>query len=189
MLTKISKASTSFLIHHQVISAEKQRIYIYGFEVIYSTIVGFCSILCLGIISHAILETLVFLFYFTMIRLFAGGYHAPTYGSCFLLTNGVYLAERVFAVILPMDLFCLWGLFLINIIYIWSTAPAPNPYRKLSDAKLKINQKRLRISLVACILLMVVYQYFNLQWIMSEAVASLSLISGLILLTKIKRRN
>ena len=41
MLTNISKASAAFLINKKAVSEEKQKIYQYGFEVLYSTAFGF----------------------------------------------------------------------------------------------------------------------------------------------------
>ena len=64
MLTNISKASTAFLINKRAVSEEKQKIYQYGFEVLYSTAFGLGTILCLGIIGQALPETLIFLTYF-----------------------------------------------------------------------------------------------------------------------------
>lgn len=188
MLTKISEASTAFLINKKAVSEEKQKIYQYGFEVLYSTAFGLGAVLCLGIIGQALPETLIFLTYFIIIRLFAGGYHAPTYAGCFLVTNAAYLAERLLAECLPEKLSVLWILFLCNIAYIWLEAPVQNPHRRLSGKSLRVNRARAHISLLLSVIAMFFYQCFGLFWVMSEAVSALTIVSGLIILTKIKRR-
>lgn len=184
MLSRISEASTLFFIGRQIIPQEKKKIYQYGFEVIYSTGLGLGSILCLGALLGAVPETLIFLAYFIVIRLFAGGYHAPTYGGCFILTNSVYLAERLLAECLPEHLFLFWVLFFLNLIYIWREAPAPNPYRKQREKSRRVNQRMARISLIGSTLLMMFCHFSGLFWVMSETVSALTVISGLIILTK-----
>ena len=188
MLTNISKASTAFLINKRAVSEEKQKIYQYGFEVLYSTAFGLGTILCLGIIGQALPETLIFLTYFIIIRLFAGGYHAPNYAGCFLITNAAYLAERMLAEYLPEKPSVLWILFLCNIVYIWLEAPVQTPHRRLSAKRLRVNRVRTHISLILSVIAMFFYQRFGLFWVMSEALSALMIVSVLIILTKIKRR-
>lgn len=188
MLTRISEASTAFLIKKKVVSEEKQKVYQYGFEILYSTAFGLGTVLCLGIIGQVVPETLIFLTYFIIIRLFAGGYHAPTYAGCFLVTNAAYLAERLLAEFLPARFSALWILFLCNVVYIWLEAPVQNLYRRLNEKRLRINRVRAHISLILSVVAMFFYQCFGLFWVMSEAASALTIVSGLIILTKVKRR-
>ena len=51
-----------------------------------------CSIMLLSLLFGDPASAFLFLGVFFFLRLFAGGYHAPTYARCFLLTNSVYLA-------------------------------------------------------------------------------------------------
>ncbi len=71
---------------------EKQKgIYIYGFQLFLSSSAVMVSIFILSCLLKSISTSFIFSLIFVSIRLFSGGYHAKTYGRCFLLSNSVYL--------------------------------------------------------------------------------------------------
>lgn len=72
--------------------AIEKAIYEYGIQLSLSTLASMCSIVMLGLLLKNPASAFIFLGVFFFLRLFSGGYHAPTYARCFLLTNSVYLA-------------------------------------------------------------------------------------------------
>ena len=184
MLGRIGRASAECLIERGIVPETKRAVYIYGFEVIYSTCFSLGAILLLGCVGHRTKETLVFLGYFIVIRLFAGGYHAPTYGGCFLVTVGAYGAAQILEAALVWAEWALWPLLAVNTAYIWKQAPVPNPHRRMSGERRNRNRRRARLCLILSVILMAVYQYCRLSWIMSGAVSTLTVISVMIRMTK-----
>lgn len=100
MLQSFAKYLTDTLYRHCPLSPQKRPIFQYGFEITTSTLSSAFSILLISIFLRDVLSACLFLGIFFFLRLFAGGYHAPTYARCFILTNSVYLmvylVSRVF---------------------------------------------------------------------------------------------
>ena len=85
MLENIASRLTDQLYLHCPLDQRKKVIYTYGIQLSLSTLASMCSIVLLGILLGDAPSAF-------FLRLFGGGYHAPTYARCFLLTNSVYLA-------------------------------------------------------------------------------------------------
>ena len=58
------------------------EIYVYGFELIISSIVETGALLLVGFLISKFVETILFLVSFSSIRFFSGGYHANSYFKC-----------------------------------------------------------------------------------------------------------
>ena len=89
MLRVLAERCTDVLINHETIQKGKKNIYIYGFELFWSTTFCVLSILALSILLGYFKLAVTFLLFFMPVRVAAGGYHAKSYGRCFILTNSV----------------------------------------------------------------------------------------------------
>lgn len=75
---------------NQAGSEDEKEVVIYGLEIMVSTIVNLLVLLFIGLISNNLLETIIFIGCFCMIRGQAGGYHANSYISCLLCSIFTY---------------------------------------------------------------------------------------------------
>lgn len=152
MLHRCAEMLTDKLFQVCNIENSKSPVFIYGFELALSTISSIISILvisaCLSILPTAI----VFLISFCSLRMFCGGYHAKTYGRCFILTNIVYIVTIGCAFIseryllkVPLLIIGAVSLF-FSVITIFVLAPVKNIHHPLSQEKYLKNRKR------ACVL-------------------------------------
>lgn len=64
---------------------EVQDFYRYGIEISISSLLNIILVLSVGVLIHHVLESIIFLSLFILIRSFTGGYHADTYFRCNLL--------------------------------------------------------------------------------------------------------
>ncbi len=62
------------------------EIYVYGFELLLSSLIETGAIILTGCLFGKFLETILFLLSFSSIRFFSGGYHAKSYLRCFIVT-------------------------------------------------------------------------------------------------------
>lgn len=84
MLHKLSER-IAFLIYRE--SDEFPiEVYVYGLELIISSILETSALLIIGYIINRLCETLTFLISFSSIRFFSGGYHSKSYLRCFFTT-------------------------------------------------------------------------------------------------------
>lgn len=79
MLENIASRLTDQLYLHCPLDQRKKVIYTYGIQLSLSTLASMCSIVLLGILLGDAPSAFLFLGVFFFLRLFGGGYHAPTY--------------------------------------------------------------------------------------------------------------
>lgn len=128
MLRLFSEKCTLILLKNGVIQDNQRSIYIYGFELFWSTSLCIVSILSLGALFGYLNSAVIFLLFFMPIRMAAGGYHAKSYGACFVLTNCIALlcafaSKWLWHVDELWVSFSLWLALLFSFVYIWKMAP------------------------------------------------------------------
>ena len=133
MLRKISLKCSNVFLNSNVIFNNQYDVFVYGLELFIST--GLCIISVLGISVWLNMGWLgaLFLICFMPIRTLVGGYHASTYGKCFMITNTIAIINIIVCswldkLCLPntIDFFILFCLF----IYIILQTPV-NSYSKV----------------------------------------------------------
>ena len=85
MVAKWSHGITVALADKGVIERSKSEIYIYGFEILISTLLNALIIITIAILTNTFLLSLAFLASFGTLRLYTGGFHASTHLRCFVL--------------------------------------------------------------------------------------------------------
>ena len=127
------------------------EIYTYGMELLISSILETVILLILGILLNKFIETLIFIFAFSAIRFFTGGYHAKTYSGCAIVTVFVYLftlsCYEILWKYLSDYLICIYTLvLLISLLLIVKFAPIENVGKSIEN-----KQKIKRISVIVLI--------------------------------------
>lgn len=136
MLRLLAERCTDALIRHEAIDPVRKAVYIYGFELFWSTFLCICSILTWGCLTGYGADGAVFLLFFMPVRTAAGGYHARSYRNCFLLTNCIALSACVISRGISrsgISMEISWLLFELSFFYIWRQAPfvsASHPLRE-----------------------------------------------------------
>ena len=92
MIAELSKRMSLFLCKKEIVEQEMAEVYQYGFEIIFSTLIGFFITIAIGAVFRMFLVSLVYYFAFVALRQFTGGYHANTYLKC----NLIFAASTTF---------------------------------------------------------------------------------------------
>lgn len=103
MLESIAEDITFLLLKNKIIEYEDSDIYIYGFQVIISSMMVTMSLLILGVLLNRILLTLVFMLVFVSLRINTGGYHADQFKDCLRLSLMIYLVEILLVKLIPNE--------------------------------------------------------------------------------------
>lgn len=147
MLNKCAVRLTNILYDKTKLDIQKRKIYVYGFEIALSTLL---DILCMVLVSLLFFKgtyILAFLFFFMFTRFFTGGFHAKTYASCFLLSNGLFLI-CCFTISLLVAIHIWWLPLLPAIlcvpVVLWYT-PIRNEKHPLSEISYKRNRRFSRV--------------------------------------------
>ena len=134
-----------FITKQNVISndEEVQNFYKYGIEISISSLLNIFLVVCLGLIIHHVIESIIFISIFILIRSFTGGYHANTYFKCNLLMCVTYILIVSLNIILSnrITLPIVIGLVCFNLTVVWILGPVENknkPIEQFRRTKLKV---------------------------------------------------
>lgn len=110
MITKLASNITEALCALSVIEDEDKELYIYGFFVLLSHGIFFVISASFGIIFGTLWESIVFYIMFSILRRYAGGFHASRESTCTLCTTialfmssaGISILEKAGGIVLPL---------------------------------------------------------------------------------------
>lgn len=88
MIHKISSKITSMFLSDN--REYPQEVYRYGMEIILSSLTGCLSVILISALLGDVLEGIIYIAALSLIRLFAGGYHADTYLKCNIITISTF---------------------------------------------------------------------------------------------------
>lgn len=139
---KISKKITDILVTNEIIESQKKDIYFYCLDFALDLILFNCSLLLIGGLLDFFLPSLVYIIILVPILMLAGGAHAKSPYSCFLLSYSIYFLtlflSRLPYLIMP-------GLYILLIslltLIIWGLAPVETTYKHYTtDERTKIKK-------------------------------------------------
>lgn len=134
---------------NEIIESQKKDIYFYCLDFALDLILFNCSLLLIGGLLDFFLPSLVYIIILVPIRMLAGGAHAKSPYSCFLLSYSIYFLtlflSRLPYLIMP-------GLYILLIslltVMIWVLAPVGNAHKHYTTAERTKNQKNIVLSVI-----------------------------------------
>ena len=189
MLNKLGKRLTNTLINNNQIDESERCLYEYGFFILLSNVIYVTITLILGSVFNIIIESMAFYFAFSLIRRYAGGFHASSEMKCTLITTiSIFLCllctklcetnNIQMPILIPT---------MIAAIYIFILCPLDTPEKPLTKEEYKYFRKISWLILLLIVLMISIGWYFKLEFIMYPCCMSLILESILLVLGKIKR--
>lgn len=146
MMEQLSKMCTEVFLKYKVISDDEFEIYVYGFDLLFTTMLSVVSILILASALSSFLDGIIFILIFFVMRMFVGGYHAETHWGCFIVTNVTFCISLFFyRVLYRLSLYNCIFIFLISVGCIFCWAPIVHPNQPLTAEKYGKNRKYIRI--------------------------------------------
>ena len=188
MLGYLSNHLVDFLLHKGTVREEDRDIYVYGYQIIISSMFGIILVLILGVFLKCLPESLTFLVVFIITRQYCGGYHARTFFKCCVLFIFSYLAillltELIIDRIVIYQIICL---LLIYIITIFKYAPVENENKRLSG-KAKASNRKKSIALSLFWSLIAIGLYSRLHALSLMIVLTLILVTIFILVVEFRK--
>lgn len=148
---------SSFFLFHSLIEEKDFETYTYCFEVILSGIFFFASILSFSYILGLFWATVFYLLSFSLIRKYAGGFHAATHGQCFIISFVTYIVYIIcLYTISPEYYFHLSYVFVILATYLLLTLCPNIAYHKNSFHPEKLEKMKAKLKNYIIVFLFVV---------------------------------
>ena len=83
----MSEKIANWLIGQKAISSDERELYAYAVHCLFSLIYPIAFAFVLGIIFGMVMEAIVMIIPFMIIRKFSGGYHADSFGKCLIISS------------------------------------------------------------------------------------------------------
>jgi len=139
MISKISFRIVRILLRNNIIEADDDEIYQYGFEMILSTLVMLLIVLACGFIFGEMISSIVFFIMFALVRSSSGGYHADTHFKCNMMYT-INLAIVLFWIRLAPPYYSISShimFLLIFLLMVYRFSPIENPNKPLDSFQKK----------------------------------------------------
>lgn len=189
MLNKNANRLVNLLEKYYLLPDGERPIYVYGFELLISTLSSMLSIIGISLIINKPIYALFFFLFFFTLRLFCGGYHASTYLKCFITTNAVFIS----IVILTRLILLLQVQRIIPVAVIFSTAsvwifsPVKNIHHPCSEKTYEKNKNISRILSSLYLALFIYLCFFTNQYdVIVQSGLSFTMVSVMIIIEKIR---
>lgn len=174
MLDKMSSMCTCVLLKRNIINESKTSIFIYGFEFFFSTVLSLISMLLISIAFQMTKEGIIFILFFMPIRMSAGGYHASSFGRCFILTNTIFILYLLLCkLIVPvLNIYLCIIITAVTLIYICINAPIVNINHPITLKRQHINHIRTRQIAAAELIIILLLYIINAESLIRAAMIS-----------------
>ena len=135
MITKMSSAITKWLLHAGAISESDRELYEYAAYSFLFSLLPLCLVVILGCITGMVIEGLLMILPFMLIRKFSGGFHLKSPGIC-LLSSTLLLSAFLFIIrfVVAKHQTILFTCFVVaSTLQIFLCSPIDNDARKLNE--------------------------------------------------------
>lgn len=177
MISLLSKIIVRMLAESgQIVEGDKE-LYEYGCFIVLSQGLFFSLSGLFGLLFGNAWESLVFYILFSVIRCYAGGYHAPNETLCTIFTSLALLISSIIIRILDeINLGTISiAIALVSGIVVFFVGPIDSSKKPLTDKELAYNRKKMRICVIAILFIAVCGVLTNAVGITYAAVTSVTL--------------
>ena len=145
MLKELSNKITKKLVDINIIEAADSELYEYGFWQGSVLFFNFLTVVLLGILFNMLLESIIFLIFYGVLRTIAGGYHARTQHACYILSILLMVVVLIMLKTFPWNTIICCILTILSISVIFILAPVQDENKLLDETEKKIFKKLSRV--------------------------------------------
>jgi accessory gene regulator B len=153
VLKEIAEELSLILVTNKIIKLDNRKYYTYGIELILNDTVTFLIIGIIAISTNMLLDSVVYLLVFCILRAYAGGYHCKTYVQCLITSLTIYSFMLLLDTYIANDLKLIISFILMAIScpVIFIFAPISNENSPVTEAQEKKYKLFSRILVIAII--------------------------------------
>ena len=189
MLKEFSNKITKKLVDINVIEEADSELYEYGFWQGGVLFFNFLTVVLLGILFNILLESIIFLIFYGVLRTIAGGYHARTQHVCYILSVLLMIVVLTILKTFPWNIILCCILTVLSISVIFILAPVQDENKLLDEIEKKFFKKLSRIiSLLYGFIIFLLF-LFNKNELAYCVVISLFILTIMLVLGKIRNKS
>ncbi|MDY5576334.1 MAG: accessory gene regulator B family protein [Lachnospiraceae bacterium] len=142
MFEGISEYIINCMLKEQVIKQEDIDIYRFGLHQMLILSLNIITTIAIGVLFRQPIEALLFVFFFSALRKYAGGFHASTVLRCYLLTTTVLAVTLWIIRYVDISCFSYMTIYLFASVIVLILAPLGTSERSLDAIETIIYRKR-----------------------------------------------
>lgn len=186
MFSNLSVFIADKFVEKHIIISEDREIYQYGFCQLFSILLNIITVIAFGIAFGMILESIIFLLSYMLIRRYAGGFHAKTPIRCY-----IYSSVMILLVLLAIKLII--NSILISIIIavtgsviIFLLSPVEDQNKPLDSTEKLVYRKKTIIYLIFETLVNIIMMIMNFPMVYKPLCMAVFCIGLLVFLGQLK---
>ncbi|MCR5636217.1 MAG: accessory gene regulator B family protein [Clostridiales bacterium] len=155
------------------------EVYIYGVELLISSLTGTLFILIEAVLFNALPESIIYLISLAAVRVFTGGYHAETYLKCNIITVLSFTFSLLVYKLLSNYLFVcrpflIAFVFLISVILFVKYSPMENEYKPIAANDI------MKYKIISLVILTIISAINVIGYILNKEITVIMLFSLLV---------
>lgn len=185
----LSDKLTNKLLKMQIISGEEMDLYYYGFKQGFLLLLNMMTVIIIGIIFSMIWQSVIFIIMYSLLRAYAGGYHASTQSRCYLFSVVMITSVLWLIKLIPWNGFICFSITTVAGMIILLMAPVEDSNKPLDQREKEIFKKRANI--ILCILagFVLLFWFNGMKEISICIVMGICMISAMLILGRLKNTN
>lgn len=166
------------MIERRLISEDDRELYLYGLQLLSERLIGLCSMVIVCVLLSRFFEGLVFYLGYSLLRKYAGGFHAEKFITCYLSS----VVTMVFCCVLsyiPFAMNICAVLGAVSVVIIFLLAPVEHSAKPLDEQEVKRYRKFTRLLLIGEVCLfasLLLFEWYSLCVALSFAWVLLSVL-------------
>ncbi|KAB3534131.1 accessory gene regulator B family protein [Alkaliphilus pronyensis] len=162
---------------NSLIDSEEIDYYRFGLELIIIVLLKTTGILVLSLLLGVLIESIVFIIFFSSLRVQAGGSHSQSPLKCFIITCLITFTAVYIGRLIPINYYRIIQIILIisSLLAVYIFAPKDTPNRRLDAEEKKTYRKRSLITAVIASVVIVGIGYLIPSWHYYGNIAALAL--------------
>ena len=189
MLKELSNKITKKLVDINIIDVADSELYEYGFWQGGVLFLNFLTVIFLGILSNMLLESIIFLVFYGTLRTIAGGYHARTQHTCYILSILLMIVVLTILKIFPVNIIVCCILTILSISVIFILAPVQDENKLLDETEKIVFKKLSRVISISYGFIIFLLFLFNKNELAYCIVISLFTLTIMLMLGKIRNKS
>lgn len=182
----LSEILTDKLISMQIINVEEKDIYSYGFKQGLLLLLNMITIIMIGFFFNMIWQSVIFMVAYSILRVYAGGYHASTPFRCYLFSVVMITAVLWLIKLIHWNGFICFLITIASGIIILLMAPVEDANKPLDHVEKRIFKKRTNIVLSVLVGIALLFWFKSGNQISICIIMGICLISVMLVLGKLK---
>lgn len=176
MISKISSSISEKLCYANVIPAEDQELYSYGFFLLMSRSLFFAITFIFGFLFKTLWESIAFYVLFSILRGYAGGAHASKEAVCMLFTTVLLFLASASLRVMKISICTAMaaGMLLVGGMVVFLLSPLDSEEKPLSPPERRYYRRISRAITVAMILtgsMATILKFHGVLYVVSECVS------------------